>query len=90
MSIFFFRLNLHTCPFLAVARKVPFDNPQVLDYVRIAYVASQAISLLVYYYTSHKVRQNFSLAQLNASHVRGHPDKVKERSDPAQIRCVSS
>jgi hypothetical protein len=37
---------------------VPFDNPQVLDYVRIAYVSSQAFALAVYYYTSSKVRPN--------------------------------
>ncbi|KAI0280690.1 inorganic phosphate transporter [Russula aff. rugulosa BPL654] len=41
---------------MQLARKIPFDNPQVLDYVRIAYVASQAFALLVYYYTSSKVR----------------------------------
>jgi hypothetical protein len=50
-------LTSHTCHSdLIVARKIPFDNPQVLDYVRIAYVVSQAFSLLVYYYTSIKVR----------------------------------
>ena len=50
-------LTPHTCHPL-VARKVPFDNPQVLEYVRIGYVASQAIALLVYYYTSSKVCLN--------------------------------
>ena len=43
--------------YVSVARKIPFDNPQVLDYVRIAYVASQTIALAVYYYTSSKVAQ---------------------------------
>jgi hypothetical protein len=47
---------MHTCHSdFIVARKIPFDNPQVLDYVRIAYVASQAFALIVYYYTSSKV-----------------------------------
>ena len=52
--VFFVSLTASSSP---VARKIPFDNPQVLDYVRIFYVASQAISLAVYYYTSTKVRQ---------------------------------
>jgi hypothetical protein len=54
----------HTChsDFL-VARKIPFDNPQVLDYVRIAYVASQGIALFVYYYTSSKVCFGFRFLQ---------------------------
>ncbi|KAH9168681.1 inorganic phosphate transporter [Lactarius sanguifluus] len=41
---------------MQLARKVPFEDPKVLDYVRIAYVASQAISLVVYYYTSSKIK----------------------------------
>ena len=40
----------------SVARKIPFDDPQVLQYVRIGYVASQVILLAVYYFTSLKVR----------------------------------
>ena len=40
----------------AVARKIPFDNPDVLLYVRIGYVASQLLTLGVYYYMSVKVR----------------------------------
>lgn len=38
-----------------VARKVPFDDPEVLNYVRIGYVASQALALAVYFYISYKV-----------------------------------
>jgi len=41
---------------MQLARKVPFDNPQVLFYVRIAYVASQAFALTVYYYASSKIK----------------------------------
>jgi hypothetical protein len=39
-----------------VARKIPFDDPQTLTYVRIAYVAVQLIVLGTYYYMSSKVR----------------------------------
>ena len=38
-----------------VARKIPFDDPDVLNYVRIGYVASQVIILGVYYLTSLRV-----------------------------------
>jgi hypothetical protein len=39
-----------------VARKIPFDDPLVLNYVRIGYVLSQIIMLGAYYYVSIAVR----------------------------------
>ena len=50
-------MDVLTCISLlnVVARKIDFDNPQVLLYVRIAYVAVQAFVLGTYYYTSAKV-----------------------------------
>ena len=41
---------------LLVARKIPFDDPEVLNYVRIAYVTAQVIVLGIYYYISYTVR----------------------------------
>jgi len=41
---------------LAVARKIPFDEPNVLLYVRIGYVVSQIAILAVYYFISYRVR----------------------------------
>lgn len=42
---------------MQVARKVPFDDPEVLNYVRLGYVVSQALILGSYYYTSMKIRK---------------------------------
>ncbi|KAI0761574.1 inorganic phosphate transporter [Trametes elegans] len=42
---------------MQVAKRVPFDDPQVLVYVRIAYVATQAIVLGVYYYVGSQIRK---------------------------------
>jgi hypothetical protein len=42
---------------MQVARRIPFDDPEVLNYVRIGYVTSQAIIMGVYFYVSYKVRQ---------------------------------
>lgn len=39
-----------------MARKVPFEDPEVLNYVRIGYVFSQVLALGLYYYISYKVR----------------------------------
>lgn len=39
-----------------VARRIPFDDPQTLTYVRIAYVATQVTVLGVYYYVAQQVR----------------------------------
>ena len=41
---------------LLVARKIPFDEPDVLNYVRLGYVVSQVAILAVYYFISFKVR----------------------------------
>jgi len=52
--------NLVVAPNL-VARKIPFDEPDVLLYVRIGYVVSQIAILSVYYYISYKVLDVFPL-----------------------------
>lgn len=39
-----------------MARKIPFEDPVVLNYVRLGYVAVQVIVLGVYYYISTIVR----------------------------------
>jgi hypothetical protein len=40
---------------ITVARKIPFDDPQVLNYVRVGYVSAQILVLTTYYYLSMKV-----------------------------------
>ncbi|KAG1842509.1 inorganic phosphate transporter [Suillus subalutaceus] len=42
---------------MQVARRIPFDDPEVLNYVRIGYVTSQVIIMGAYFYVSYKVRQ---------------------------------
>ena len=76
----------------AVAKKVPFDDPQVLTYVRIAYVATQVIVLGVYYYVGQQVHS----LHLYRAHERAQgthanellADQEEERPDGAQIWCV--
>jgi hypothetical protein len=46
---------------MQVARKIPFEDPQVVLYVRIAYVAVQVIALGVYYYISATVKKQNDL-----------------------------
>jgi hypothetical protein len=72
----------------AVARKIPFDDPQVLNYVRIAYVTAQAIILGTYFFTAQKVRPSSSRALFMRSrlHFAALSDQVEERPDGAQIR----
>ncbi|KAJ2914334.1 hypothetical protein MD484_g6084, partial [Candolleomyces efflorescens] len=47
-----------------VARKIPFEDPDVLLYVRIAYVSVQLIVLAVYYYVSVQVKKKNDLTVL--------------------------
>ncbi|GBE90014.1 SRP-independent targeting protein [Sparassis crispa] len=49
---------------MQVARKIPFDDPQVLLYARIGYVAAQVIILAVYYYVSMKIKEKNDLTVL--------------------------
>ncbi|KAF8583732.1 inorganic phosphate transporter [Ramaria rubella] len=41
---------------MQVARKIPFEDPDVLNYVRIGYAATQFITLAIYFYTSYKIK----------------------------------
>jgi len=47
-----------------LARKIPFENPEVLMYVRIAYVAVQAIVLGLYFYVSAKIKKENNMTIL--------------------------
>ncbi|KAI0723705.1 inorganic phosphate transporter [Fomitopsis betulina] len=49
---------------MQVARKLDFDDPQVLLGVRIAYVSVQALILVAYYYVSYKIKQKNDLTVL--------------------------
>ena len=50
--------------FLQVARKIPFDDPEVLLYARIGYVSAQLIVLTAYFVCSSKVSiQTFQHAE---------------------------
>ncbi|KIJ51099.1 hypothetical protein M422DRAFT_204127 [Sphaerobolus stellatus SS14] len=42
---------------MQVARKIPFEDPVILNYVRIAYVSSQVLVLGIYFYITHKIKQ---------------------------------
>jgi len=42
---------------MQLARKIPFEDPEVLNYVRVAYATTQLLVLGVYYYISMKIKQ---------------------------------
>jgi len=42
---------------MQVARKIPFDDPVVLNYVRGGYIVTQIISIAVFLYISRKIKQ---------------------------------
>jgi len=48
---------LFTSHFTPVARKIPFDDPVILNYVRVGYVLSQLAIMGTYLYVSYKVKQ---------------------------------
>jgi len=79
----FLRLPLN---FLLVARKIPFDDPVTLNYVRIGYVVSQVIMLAAYYYVSMAVGLHFSihLPQLTIYH------QIKRKNDQTVLKYGKS
>ncbi|KAG6369877.1 inorganic phosphate transporter [Boletus reticuloceps] len=42
---------------MQIARRIPFDDPLVLNYVRLGYVLSQIIIMGTYFFVSYKVKQ---------------------------------
>ncbi|KAH7910521.1 inorganic phosphate transporter [Hygrophoropsis aurantiaca] len=42
---------------MQVARRIPFDDPDVLNYVRIGYITSQIVILGAYFFVSYKIKQ---------------------------------
>ncbi|KIJ62997.1 hypothetical protein HYDPIDRAFT_93714 [Hydnomerulius pinastri MD-312] len=42
---------------MQIARRIPFDDPVVLNYVRLGYITSQVIILGAYFFVSYKVKQ---------------------------------
>jgi len=49
---------------MQLARKIPMDNPLVLNYVRAGYVIVQLIAVLVYMYTSSVIKKKNDLTVL--------------------------
>ncbi|KIM33260.1 hypothetical protein M408DRAFT_326041 [Serendipita vermifera MAFF 305830] len=49
---------------MQLAKKVPFDDPNVLTVVRIGYLASQALCVGVYLYISYKIKQKNDMTVL--------------------------
>ncbi|CCM07137.1 uncharacterized protein FIBRA_09473 [Fibroporia radiculosa] len=49
---------------MQAARKIDFNDPQILMFVRIAYVSVQTIILAAYYYTSIKIKQKNDMTVL--------------------------
>lgn len=73
-----------------VARKIPFDDPETLNYIRVGYVSAQLLVLTTYYYMSMKVcaASLFSSLCCRTDYHRTVVDKAKERPVDAEIWYV--
>ncbi|ADV21093.1 inorganic phosphate transporter pho88 [Cryptococcus gattii Ru294] len=49
---------------MQVARRIPMDDPQVVNYLRIAYATAQLLSLAIYYYITLQIRKKNDLTVL--------------------------
>jgi hypothetical protein len=77
---------LSSCLQLAVflvARKIPFDDPEVLNYVRIAYVTAQVTVLGIYYYISYTVRSMSCCTPLTATDISS---QIKRKNDQTVLK----
>lgn len=68
-------LFLYFDAFYKVARKIPFDDPEVLLYARIGYVSAQIVVLAVYFVCSSKVGNH--PFNLKISHPQTISDQAK-------------
>ena len=74
-----------------MAKKVPFDDPQVLTYVRIAYVTTQVIVLGAYYYTGLQVRppHHRMLSDSTLTRATGRSRRRTTRRCSSMVRTIS-
>lgn len=65
---------------------MPFDDPQVLVYVRIAYVATQAIVLGVYYFVAQQVRLPSLCSSRTRAGLTCAPWQIKKKNDQTVLK----
>ena len=74
-----------------MARKIPFDDPEVLNYVRAGYVTVQLLVLSTYYYISMKVSASNPILHKRLVSRRAGAfaiGQAKERPDGVEVWCV--
>ena len=71
---------------LAVARKLPLDNPDYLLYLRVGYVASQLLCFAIYYAITLMVSFPCRVRERGLKEA----DPEEERFDRVEIRSASS
>ncbi|GAA5859235.1 hypothetical protein JCM8547_008929 [Rhodosporidiobolus lusitaniae] len=70
---------------MQVARKIDFNDPDVLLYVRCLYVGTQLLSLGVYYYVTLKIKQKNDLKVLKYT----EPAKPMSGDGPTQVTTTN-
>ncbi|POW00102.1 hypothetical protein PSHT_13227 [Puccinia striiformis] len=74
---------------MQVARKIPFDDPQVLFGMRMAYVTSQVLCLSAYYWLSHKIKTKNDTTVLKYSTNGKSKNKPQiQKPDEVTIFCM--
>ena len=68
-----------------VARRIPFDDPEILTYVRIGYVAVQLIVLVTYYYVSTRVRTLSSSPCFRFFPILPYPIPTRPAHEPGSL-----
>ncbi|XP_006457714.1 hypothetical protein AGABI2DRAFT_176336, partial [Agaricus bisporus var. bisporus H97] len=64
-------------------RKIPFEDPIVLGYVRIAYITAQVVILATYYYVSLAV-------YLSSKHVSLIRSQIKRKNDQTVLKYIEA
>lgn len=68
---------------MQLAKKVPFDNPDVLLLVRGIYVLSNALILGLYLYTQSKINSKKGMHRYQS--MESHTTNTDQRTDPESI-----
>lgn len=59
------RVSTSTANTLLVAKRLPLDNPEFINYLRIGYVGAQLAALAVYYFITLQVRGSARRSSVN-------------------------
>ena len=71
---------------MQVAKRIPFEDPNTLNLVRLGYILSNVIIAVIYFYIGLLVKRKNGLYNLSTP----HPDQCPNQSNPPSLPKANS